>query len=152
MKHVGLVVDPSSISMRASGPATGNIALAVGGITFPTIGWNDFIVVVLEAWLGAILRIVRRTSNAERVHFMEGPYVVDLTRLETGAIQVRAIDRPNRQRAIVEATPLSLVDNAIGAADGVLAFCRERDFRSVDVDRLYSTFGALRREVASLTS
>jgi hypothetical protein len=117
MNEARLVIDLSSIFPRASGPATGDIALVIGVIVFPMEGWNDFALAILEAWLTALVRIARRTSDAERVHFMEGPYMVDIVRLSNGAIQVRAIERPNVQRAVIEAIPLALVENAVAAAD-----------------------------------
>jgi hypothetical protein len=147
-----LVVEPSSIALRTSGPVTGDITLDVGGVVFPLGGWNDFVIVILESWISALVRLVRRGSDAERVHFMEGPYVVDMKRLNTGAIEVRALERPNRQRAFAQVMPLELVENAIGAGESVAAFCREHGHQSSDLDRLEMAVAALRQDVPSLTS
>src|SRR5690348_1203289 len=106
MMEARLVVDPSSISLRASGPATGDIVLMVGTVAFPMAGWNDFVLVILEAWTSALLRLVRGTSDSERVHFMEGPYAVDVMRMADGAFRLRAFERPNRERALVDVRPL----------------------------------------------
>jgi hypothetical protein len=152
MKEARLVVDPSSIALRTSGTATGDIALAIAGVVFPVAGWNDFVVVILEAWLSALVRMVQNASDAERVHFMEGPYAVDMTRLNTGAIQVRAFERPNRPRAIVDVMPLALVQNAVSSADDVLKFCRNQGHRSADLDRLEAATATLRKEVPNLTN
>ena len=150
MNEARLVVDPSTISLRASAPATGDIALVVRGVVFLVAGWNDFVVVILEAWLNAIVRIFRNASDAERVHFMEGPYAVDMTRLNTGAIQLRALDRPERERAVVEVMPLVLAENAVSAAEGVVAFGRARGHQATDFERLETALAALRKEVANL--
>jgi hypothetical protein len=152
MNEARLVVDPSTISLRTSAPATGDIALIVRGVVFPVAGWNDFVVVILEAWLTALVRMCRHTSDAERVHFMEGPYAVDMTRLDTGAIQVRALERPDRERSVAEVMPLALAENAVAAAEGVVAFCRAQGHRSTDFDRLETALVALRREVGNLTN
>jgi hypothetical protein len=152
MNEARLVVDPSTISMRASAPVTGDIALVVRGIVFPVAGWNDFVVVILAAWLNALVRIFRHASDAERVHFMEGPYAVDMTRLKTGAIQVRALDRPERERSVAEVIPLVLAENAVSAAEGVVRFCRARGHRATDFERLETALAALRQEVAALTN
>lgn len=150
MKEVGLVVDPSSIVLCGSGPATGNIALSIAGTWFPATGWNDFVVVILEAWLSALVRIVRGTSDTERVHFMEGPYAVDLARVASGAIQVRTLERPNRQHGLLEVMPLTLVENAVSVADAVVVFCRQHGHHSRDVERLATSLEALRHEGRNL--
>lgn len=152
MTEARLVVDPSSISLRESAPATGAITLDLEGVIFPLPGWNDFVVVILETWLTALLRLVRRTSDAERIHFMEGPYAVDMKRLSTGSIAVCAVERPNRQRAVAEVMPLALVENALGVGDSVAAFCRKQGQRSLDVERLETALAALRQEVSNLTT
>jgi hypothetical protein len=152
MNEARLVVDPSTISQRASAPATGDISLVVRGVVFPVAGWNDFVVVILEAWLNALVRIFRHASDAERVHFMAGPYAVDITRLDTGAIQVRALDRPERERSVADVMPLILAENAINAAEAVVEFCRARGHRTMDFERLEAALAALRQEVASLTN
>lgn len=148
MNEVRLVVEPSAISLRTSAPVTGDIALVVRGVVFPVAGWNDFVVVILEAWLSALVRILRHASDAERVHFMEGPYAVDMTRLNTGAIRVRALDRPDRERSVAEVMPLVLAEDAVNAAEGVVAFCRAQGHRATDLDRLETALAELRREVA----
>ena len=152
MTNVRLAVDASSISPRTSGPATGDIVLMLGSVAFPVAGWNDFVVVILEAWLNALLRLVRETSETERVHFMEGPYAVDLMHLDSGAIRIRAIERPNRQHAVADVPLLSLVENAVAMTDDVLAVCRKKAHRTTDVDRLEAVTAALRREVPKLTN
>jgi hypothetical protein len=152
MTEARLVIDPTSISLRSVGPATGDIALVLGDIAFPAEAWNDFVLVVLEAWLSALTRILRHLSDAERVHFMEGPYSVDITRLSKGAIQVRALQRPNQPRAVAEVMPIALVKDAIAAADGVVAFCRMHDHSSTDLDRLKTALAVLRQEVLTSTN
>jgi hypothetical protein len=145
MSEPQLIVDPLSISRRGSGPDTGDIVLAIGGIHFPMAGWNDFVIVILDAWLSALLRVVQRTSNIERVHFMEGPYAVDLACMNTGRIQVRAIELPNQERAVGESAPLSLVANAAQIANSALAMYRGRDRRSAEIDHLNATLAELLR-------
>jgi len=151
MNDARLIVDPSTILLRTSAPARGDIALEVRGVVFPAAGWNDFVVVILEAWLTALVRLMRHASDAERVHFMDGPYAVDMTRLATGAIQVRALDRPDCVRSVADVMPVALAENAVAAAEGVAAYCRAQGHRSTDFDRLETALVALRGELVNLT-
>lgn len=150
MKEARLVVDATTVLVRSSGPATGDIALVIGGITFPGPGWNDFVIVILGAWLSALARLVRKESAGERVHFMEGPFAVDMKRLENGTIRLRALERPDGERAVLAVPPLALVENAVAAADDVLRICRDKAHRSDDVDQLEATTMLLREEVRKL--
>jgi hypothetical protein len=146
MNHAHLLVDVTSIRVRPSGPATGDIELVMGSTRFPGAGWNDFVIVVLDAWVTALLRLVRRQPDAERVHFMEGPYVVKMSRLDSGAIGLEAIERPGRVCALAIREPQVLVDNALGIVTDVLAFCRECRYVDVEVERLERSSEALSHE------
>lgn len=141
-----LIIDPSSISLRAVGPATGDIALAIGNTLFPASGWNDFIIVILEAWLGALTQLSRGTRKTQLVHFMEGPYEVELSRIESGSFRVRAIERPDKQRAVVDVDRSALIANASAIADATLRTCREANHHSTDVERLEAALALLKTE------
>ncbi len=54
--------------------------------SFPAADWNDLVVVVTISWLEALLRIARRESRSERVHFMDGPFWADLVSAENEVI------------------------------------------------------------------
>lgn len=147
MTTARLLVDPSSIALRAPPwPATGDIVLELGSVVFPATGWNDFVIVILEAWISALVRLVQNTSTRELVHFMDGPYEVDVRRVESGALQLRAMERPAKLHALIEVTPLPLLEDAAKSAEAVLQVCREASYRSRDVDRLESALAALRME------
>lgn len=62
-----IVVDAKSISPGRTGPATGNVWIMLGQLAFPFQNWNDFVVVILEAWASAIVRMLRGVSEHERV-------------------------------------------------------------------------------------
>jgi hypothetical protein len=150
MTNARLIVDPSSIAFRSSGPATGDIALVVDGAPFPSAGWNDFVLVVLEAWINALVRLAQQASQHERVHFMEGPYAVDMGPLRNGLVRLRAIERPRRERALVDVEILLMMEDATTAANHVLDACRRAGHESADVDRLDAALAAMLREASKL--
>ena len=150
MTDAQLIVDPSSIVFRASGPATGDITLLVGGAPFPSAGWNDFVVVILESWISALVRLAQQASQNERVHFMEGPYAIDLGPVRNGLVRLRAIERPHRERALVDVGILALMEDAVTAANHVLEACGLAGHKTADVDRLDAALAALSREVSRL--
>lgn len=152
MTDVALIVDASNIAVRASGPATGTIIVKVGDVLFPTADWNDFVVVIVEAWLSALRRLAAQETESERVHMMEGPYAVDIARLSAGRFRVRALERPNRQLASSDVSLSVLVEDAIRAGDLVLQSCRNAGDRSADLTRLESSLQALCKQAAELNN
>lgn len=150
MSKVTVSVDPSSI-LQGAGPTTGDITVTLGDIVFPQPRWNDFAVVILEAWASALLRLLRAASKAERIHFMEGPYAVDISRLDGGALRVRALERPNQERACVDVRSLGLVESVLVSAEQTLKICRDRNFWSMDAERLEQELPSLRGEASKLS-
>lgn len=129
-------VDPRSIRPRPSGPATGEIWVRMGSTDFPVHRWNDFVVVILRAFVVAAARLIAGAPEA-RVHFMDGPHAVDLSR-GPDSWNVRLVDTGTREvvreEARVPAAPL--VESALAAADAVLSAHRQGGFWSSDADAL----------------
>jgi hypothetical protein len=142
-----IVVNSETFRLGSSGPSTGEIWIVLDGGAFPALGWNDFIVVILEAWLGALLRLLRGASQLERVHFMEGPHEVEVRRLTSGLLQLCALDRGIAKfRTNVSAAPLA--EDALIAAKSVLEACRQVGDTSIDAERLEQALTILQEEVA----
>ena len=150
MTDARLIVDPSSITFRSSGPATGDITLLVDRVPFPSAGWNDFVIVILQAWISALVRLAQQASQNERVHFMEGPYAIDLGPVRNGLVRLRAIERPHRERALVDVGIVPLMEDAMMASNHVLEACRRAGHKTADVDRLDAALAALSRETSKL--
>ena len=148
MSDVRMIVNRSSLSLGSIGPATGDIALTLGdGTVFPHPQWNDFIVVVLGAWASALLRLLQKESHSERVHFMEGPYAVDIRSVGGGLLHLRALERPSRQRAGADVPAVEFAESVISAAEEVLSACRDAGCWTEDAEKLAGVLPVLRAEL-----
>jgi hypothetical protein len=145
-----IVVAPSTIRAGGIGPATGNIWIVLGPQPFPSKDWNDFVVVILEAWVGAIVRLLHGASSHERVYFMDGPYFVDVLRPSGGALRLRAIEGSGHEMARTDTEVLPFIENLLAASEQVLAACRDRDCWSADAEQLSMSLRALRMEAERL--
>jgi hypothetical protein len=150
MTEVCLVVDAKTLRPGGTGPTTGNICLMLDGSAFPHRDWNDFVVVILEAWVSSILRLLRGGSESELVHFMAGPYAVEIGSLASGAVRLRAIKRDRNEVTQVDAKVTSLVETLLVASESVVNACRARDCWSRDADKLCADLAALRRQAIRL--
>ncbi len=145
-------VDADSVEERVAGPATGNVWLTVGGQAFPAHQWNDFIVVVLSWWVVAMVRLLRKASEREVVHFMDGPYAVEVFNLPGGVLRFRALEgaRRDRERAVGEESAAGFVAELMARAHEVLDACRQRNSWSPGADKLRNSLEELEECAAPL--
>ncbi len=149
MSEARIVFDAKTLRPGRMGPATGNVWLTFDDTAFPRQDWNDFAVVILEAWASAMLRLLQGVSEHELIHFMEGPYVVDVARVPA-AFRLRAISNGRDERACVDVQTLPLVESLLIASEEVLTASRNKSCWSAEADRLSGNLPALRREVVKL--
>jgi hypothetical protein len=146
--EIFLVADVGTLEVRPSGPATGGIWLVTESGAFPAAGWNDFIVVILSWWAGALLKTLRSNGDRVRVPFMDGPYAVDVA-MSGGMLNLRLITR-DREVGTAEAALHSFVSSLTSQSRKVLHACRSLEWWSADADTLESLLTDLERELAVL--
>jgi len=137
---------PGSVRAGTVGPATGDVWLQFGDTAFPVDGWNDFVVVVLEAYACALIRLLEGNGDRQLVHFLEGPYSVEVSGSRE-FLTLRALENDRIERAVAETDAAALVQSLLVGADAVLNQCREIGWESTDTDKLAGTLGELRRLV-----
>jgi hypothetical protein len=146
MSQAEIRIDLSEERLRRSGTglALGDIWLSVDGSAFPSARWSDFIVVVLGWWCQALLELLRGDPEPRRVHFMDGPFHVELGPLVHGSLHLVLVER-DLQKQEVDVEPNPLVSSVLSAAAQVLHECRRRDWWSSDEDALARAKEELRR-------
>lgn len=146
-----LQIQASSIRCRPERPATGEIWMMLGDSAFPAIGWNDFVVVILDSWIRSLSNIACGASQCERIHFMEGPHEIELRRFAANVLGLRALDR-GVCKARAEAQLGELIENALAAGIQVADACRQCGDTSADAARLNQGIDSLRAVADRLTS
>ena len=131
-----LKVEPDTLQQTKLGTISGRIYLQSPTGGFPALGWTDLIIPVLCAWLSAI-RTVAGGGKKQVVHFMDGPYYVELNPRPQGMISLLLIeDRANAGRQELSAASDMLLRNASEAADLLLSKCRKLGWDNSDLDQL----------------
>jgi hypothetical protein len=134
------------ISCSASGALIGTLYLELGDRCFPDAAWSDFAVVVLEWWCSALERLHQGESGPITVHFMDGPYRVELESLDEGRLDVTLLMSGARHdqeidRAMIDRNQLT--HSVIAAARAALRQCRERGWSSRDIEALSDSLNVL---------
>lgn len=114
------------------------------------VGWSDLIVVVLGWWAAAILRLLRNDSRMERVHFMDGPYAVEISRPASGRFHLRMFAGPSGglEVAAGEADVERFISELSSQSRTLLYECKLQGWWSADADELTSHLQNLDRELA----
>jgi hypothetical protein len=143
-----IMVEASSVKVRAGGPATANLWVVIDGREFPSRGWNDFVVVVLGWWAAALILLFRGVSTRESVSFMDGPYSVEISRPSSGTLQFRALEGAMRanESALGSAPAFEFALSLISQGRVVLEACRQRNWWSSDAETLQLSLLSLEEE------
>jgi hypothetical protein len=149
MTEARLIVDAETLRSGSAGPSTGLIWVALDDVPFPMHGWNDFVVVILSAWTDALLRLTRAPSSRELVHFMDGPYAVELQLTSADMLRMSAL-KNQVQVASIDANALVLIESVLDGSEQVLAACRAQNRWSRDEEALSEDLPMLRREAMRL--
>lgn len=146
MTNTIIVVDAATVRPgRRAGPATGSVWINLGEVEFPMKGWNDFVVVILAAWASAMVRLLCGSTTRERVHFMEGPYFVDLLFPAEGPLQLLAIGPGRAEKAYVDVEAVPFVESLLSGSEAILATCRTIGHWSPDAEELADLLPVLRQ-------
>jgi hypothetical protein len=108
--------------------------------------------VILEAFAAALLRILRGSSSFERIHFMDGPYEVELRRASARELQIRALESGSIEKARADVPVSVVVADLLAAADAMLTVCHKAGEMSRDSERLEHAVQEMRAETSQRTN
>ena len=148
MNSLQLHVDETKIKLSGTSIA-GEVWISLNDREFPHASWSDFVVVVLEAWSAAVMRVIDGASTCESVYFMEGPYLVKLSRGPKDLFNVRAFERSRGEREVASAdtTATALIRMTNACVEKVIDVCRRGGIHTDDVRRLEEANEPLRRRL-----
>lgn len=136
-----LHVDPSDFSSSGHGSIHGPIWNEHDTLAFPGPHWNDFPVVVLGWWLGAVVVLTEGGSRSATVPFMDGPYKVHLFAKHRETWQAERVKWWVDGAAVIDQfdfAPEPLIRSLIVCADKLLLACAANGWKSADVDSVIS--------------
>ena len=126
-------VDPSTMSLSATGLIHGVITFRIGDYWFPGKAWDDFPVVVASWWLEKLLKKSRGTRD---LFFMDGPLWLVIQhqtsqRLQAYCMEGSYFSPKIRHSCLVDRRELCI--EVLRAAEILLAACVQREWNTSDV-------------------
>jgi hypothetical protein len=149
MASTFLITVANSVRTRKPGPATGDIWVVIDGREFPMCGWNDFVVVILNFWTTALMRLIRNDSKSEIVDFMDGPHCVVITMTTPTTLRLRALEGDGRRlKGPVGEVPVEqIILELTSQSHEILAECKKQGWWSKDADILLSSITELEKQI-----
>ncbi len=129
--------DPSTLRQSWLGSITGVVYFEFNPERqFPSLGWNDFIVVLASWWIVALKEITEGASEV-KLRFMDGPYWITVVSQEGGLLLRCTEDR--RGAGVVYEPRVKLSDltgEIFTFARRVSDACKMAGISSVDLDNM----------------
>jgi hypothetical protein len=147
--EVELIVPREALRLDANQALRGTIFFRKGSIEFPTNDWDDFVVVLLEWWLRALMPIVRGEEASAELLFMEGPYQVNVEAISPTMIVLQFLDRSSSEfmeSDQAQQTLSDLIHQICDASDIVIDRAKGIDLQNRDLDRLHTTLAEMRAQ------
>jgi hypothetical protein len=144
-------VDRRTFRRNASGGISAGLWFNFGQAAFPDDGWDDFAAAVLAAAVEAVQRLLKGTSDTEKVLLMEGPYHLGLEMADEAYVTISAIHRMGSQVIVEHEQIISVVALAVdlcAAAEQLLSWCRPVGWIGRDEVQLEQGVAALLATIA----
>jgi hypothetical protein len=62
---ISIEICPDSLAQSKRGTVTGGIYWKIGDHCFPEFGWNDFALILINAWMESVMRLINKESTSE---------------------------------------------------------------------------------------
>ena len=140
-----------TLRSRGGRGIAGVLWFVVDGRPFPSVGWDDFVDVVLTAFATGCGQLLRRESDVAIVHLMEGPYAIELAGTSCGRIRLSAVERgvTRRVAAVGEVDAAALAEEVLAACAQALERCQAQVWCGADVGALELSAKKLAAALAS---
>lgn len=138
-------------SLRRDGDlAVGEIWLHLAQVPFPSQGWRDLVIPVLAALTDGCLAVAQGDPGPHEVHFMRGPYLLELEAQGTN-LKVRAL-RTDRNLGFVASAVTEwgvFARQVLGVAVEALLASEDADTTTLDDQRLAASVKRLRQAISA---
>jgi hypothetical protein len=143
-----IVVKFDSIKFSSDDNATGIIFWEMCGIKFPEDDWNDFLFIVFEWWLDAVIRILRNVSDNEMLRFMDGPFWVNLEAIGEN-IKVMFVDGRNDAKVVSDSyVRRNIVMHAVlKSALSLVYYCDSHGYKNDHINNIQKLTEVIRKQL-----
>jgi len=131
----------NSIS-KEGGNVFGIIYFQHESMIFPEKNWNDFIVIILNWWSDALLKLIGNESISAELLFMDGPFSVKVNYLDDKTLKLYFI---NEDDIIGNAEVLiqDFIKDFLKEVNSLIRFINAKDWNDEEIDLLKKNYNNL---------
>ncbi len=143
-----IVLHEDTFRQYTNGTITGIVLWRINGKAFPDEAWNDFVIVVLGWWAGAIIRLLSGNSTKETMDLMDGPYSL-ICEGSIASIRCRFVDRRKDHDvvAVWSGNTVDLAKQILTAGKTALRKCHQHNWIHPDIKNLEKEINTLRKMI-----
>ncbi|MDA4848906.1 hypothetical protein [Hoeflea poritis] len=146
MRNCVVKTDENSYEKKSDSLVTGIVYFEFDEHQFPEKNWSDFVIVLLGWWLTAVAKIHSNRSDAEHLEFMDGPFYIELNRIDEENVSIACFERDvSKPEYLMEFSASELFDQILDASRAALICCSKNNWDDDDIR-------ALARDVDSFAS
>lgn len=126
----------NKLNRSAYGSITAPIYIDSKGYEFPSVGWSDFVVVILGWWLASFSKLNKGHENEAEFQFMDGPKIIRLSAKENQFIAVQFISQGLDMEEVEHATLIPMAEikeQLLKVSKAVLDSCEACGWESDDL-------------------
>jgi hypothetical protein len=136
---VFLVFEEDKIFASAkSGAIGGTIYFQIGNNQFfPGRGWTDLVAAFVAAWLDGLFLVTTGTAESQRVHFLDGPFAVDISMAQKGLVSLSFVHN-EESKLFTVAEVKHLQAHAVSIGRDLLLACQRKGWNNGDTEAIAS--------------
>jgi hypothetical protein len=143
-------VKPEKLLHYENGDVIGFICCQYGTKFFPEDVWDDFVVIILDWWIQAALRLVTQSSDEEKLLFMDGPFAMFIERLDNSQCEMTWVDTQQDGEKFSFTIPFNrFLEQLTKAVDLVINKCQKEKWKSDDLNSLVKDYKMLASAMSS---
>jgi len=150
---VRLVIDSESFRRSQQGTIFASIWFQIEADYFPGPGWSDLAPGFVCAWVEALHHLVSGASRNESVGFMDGPYSIEASALESGRLKLEFLHNQAGQNVLVItafAKSREILENAILVAEQVLDAYHKMNWTDLDESAIRTSLPYAKKLLSSV--
>lgn len=132
MKKIHVIIEDTSLKLTSHHAITSVLYVESEYSSFPCKGWTELSSSVLDMWLSCLTEFLLYSLNETFLFFMDGPYMLKLTRISSRTARIEMIECGN---VLLFDTVIDLsyfCGQVLSAAEVIRFFAEERNQRKIN--------------------
>ena len=135
-------LDICSISGNDNYAVWGNIYISINDVCFPDNEWFDAVSSILDMWTSVIIEFVSKKKKQCVLHFMDGPFLLILSKTNRDYIAISCKDGDGKEIATTVITTYELLQSLLDSTMLFTGLCSKNTLCFINTQMYEKIFSA----------